>query len=156
MTVKKRFRIALLLAVPAVLVGGVAVAADAATTPAVSFTRIYFDSPGSDTRTNASLNAEYVRVRNNTGKAIQLKGWTIRDKANHVYTFKTQSLNSKASLYVHTGKGTDGKPNSPDRYQQSGNYIWNNTGDTATLKNASAKTIDTCAYTSKSDPATNC
>jgi hypothetical protein len=154
--VKKKVLIPLLVAVPLAGVGATVLSADAATTPAVSFTRIYFDSPGTDDRSNTSLNKEYVRVRNNTSKAIPLKGWTIRDRANHVFTFKSVSLGSGQSIYVHTGKGTDGKPNSPDRYWQSGNYIWNNTGDGATLKNASAKTIDTCVYTATQDPATNC
>jgi hypothetical protein len=38
-------------------------------------------------------------------------------------------------------------------YWGSGNYIWNNTGDTATLRNASGKTLDTCSWTYKSGRA---
>ena len=34
---------------------------------AIRITKIYFDSPGADTGTNKSLNAEYVQIKN-TGK----------------------------------------------------------------------------------------
>ena len=50
---------------------------------------------------------------------------------------------------IHTG---DGNNTSTDRYWGSGNYIWNNAGDTATLKDAKGKKLDTCSY---SDPGEN-
>jgi hypothetical protein len=140
----------LLLPLPAVLfIIGICPAASAnpAIIPPVSFSRIYFDSPGSDTRSNTSLNAEWVRLTNNTDKAIPLKGWTLRDAANHVYGFKAADrLGAAQSLILHTGKGTDGRPDSADRYWQSGNYVWNNTGDTATLRNSTGGMVDTCTF----------
>ncbi|HEY0530949.1 MAG TPA: lamin tail domain-containing protein [Actinoplanes sp.] len=147
---KKKFLIPLM---SAAALAGLAVAATPAeaATPSVNFSRIYVNSPGSDTRSNKSLNAEWVLLRNNTTKSIQLKGWTVRDKSAHVYTFGSFSLGSKKTVYVHTGKGTN---TSANRYWGSGNYIWNNTGDTATLKNASKSTIDTCSW--KTVTATNC
>jgi len=149
--VKKRFLIPMLAAVPVLGLGLTVTNSFAAAAPAVSFTKIQYNSPGSDLRSNASLNAEWVRLTNNTKSAIQLKGWTVRDKAGHVYTFKTSySVGAGKRVYVHTGKGTDLKPDAQHRYQNSGNYIWNNTGDTATLRNASGKTIDTCAFKPKS------
>lgn len=129
----------------------VAAAPAEAATPSVTFNRIYVNSPGSDNRSNSSLNAEWVRLKNNTSKSIQLKGWTVRDKSGHVYTFGSFSLGSKKTVYVHTGKGTN---TSTNRYWGSGNYIWNNTGDTATLKNSAKSTIDTCSW--KTVTATNC
>ena len=45
--------------------------------------KIYYDSPGSDLRSNTSLNGEYVQIRNTTGAAVNLKGWTLTDAANH-------------------------------------------------------------------------
>jgi hypothetical protein len=128
--------------------------------PPVSFSRIYFDSPGPDNRSNTSLNAEWVRLTNNTTKAIQLTGWTVRDASNHVYPFPAiDRLGAAKSVVIHTGKGTDGrgsdgKPDGTQRYWQSGNYIWNNTGDTATLKNATGGTVDICIF--KIGAVTNC
>ena len=39
-------------------------AREASSTSGVKIVRIYFDSPGSDTGSNASLNAEWVKVKN--------------------------------------------------------------------------------------------
>jgi hypothetical protein len=122
--------------------------------PVVSFSRIYVDSPGRDTRTNASLNAEWVRLTNNTAAGIQLRGWTVRDRANHVYTFSTYTLGARKSVYIHTGRGTNGRPDVAHRFWQSGNYIWNNTGDTAILRNAAARQVDSCTWGTTT--ATNC
>src|SRR5262245_11799441 len=58
-----------------------------AASPIVMITRVYVNSPGTDNRTNASLNAEYIVLKNTTTKAISLKGWTVRDRSNHIYTF---------------------------------------------------------------------
>jgi hypothetical protein len=58
--------------------------AEAATHP-LQFGKIYYDSPGSDTGSNASLNAEYVTIKNSSSKARSLTGYTVRDKANHLY-----------------------------------------------------------------------
>jgi len=64
--------------------------------PNVRFTKIYYNSPGPDNRTNASLNAEYVQITN--------------------------------------------------RCWGSKNYIWNNDGDTATLKTKSGTVVHNCTW----------
>ncbi|MDP9868239.1 hypothetical protein J2S55_007505 [Streptosporangium brasiliense] len=45
--------------------------------------KVYYDSPGSDLRSNASLNGEYVVIKNTTRTAIDLAGWTLRDKTGY-------------------------------------------------------------------------
>jgi hypothetical protein len=46
--------------------------------------------------------ARLRRLTNNTSKAIQLKGWTVHDKSNHVYTFASSySLGGQACLHPH-------------------------------------------------------
>jgi hypothetical protein len=142
----------LVVAATVLAVGAVQTPALAA--PVVSFSRIYVDSPGRDTRTNASLNAEWVRLTNNTSRGIQLRGWTVRDVARHVYTFSTYTLGARKSVYIHTGRGTNGRPDAGHRFWQSGNYIWNNTGDTAILRNAAGTQIDSCSW--RTTVATNC
>ncbi|MEV4347643.1 lamin tail domain-containing protein [Actinoplanes sp. NPDC049596] len=149
---KKKFFVA--AAAAASMLGfAVATPAQAAEAP-VYFSRIYYDSPGSDTRSNASLNAEWFRLTNSTKKTIQLQNFTVRDASNHVYKFGAYALLPGNSVTVHTGKGTAGKPAKNDRYWGSGNYIWNNTGDTATLRNPAGKTINTCKF--GKGVATNC
>jgi hypothetical protein len=130
----------------AIAVGGsLAVAAPAqAATPAVMITKVYYNSPGSDNRSNTSLNAEYVRLTNKRSSTINLKYWTLRDKSSHVYKFASNFyLKPGYSVYIHTGKGTN---TSTHRYWGSGNYIWNNTGDAAYLRNSAGTGIDSCSW----------
>ncbi|MEQ7007208.1 lamin tail domain-containing protein [Actinopolymorpha sp. B17G11] len=117
-----------------------------AATPAVQITKVYYNSPGTDTRSNKSLNAEYVRLTNRRTSAIKLKGWTLRDKANHVYTFATYTLGAGKSVYIHTGKGTN---TTSHRYWGQGDYVWNNTGDTAYLRTPARTLVDSCSWGSK-------
>ncbi|GIJ30290.1 hypothetical protein Vqi01_54520 [Micromonospora qiuiae] len=135
--------------------GALVVAAPAqAATPAIEITKVYYDSPGVDNRSNASLNAEYVKLTNRRARTINLKNWTLRDKANHVYKFTGNVKLAKGkSLVIRTGKGTN---TASTRYWGSGNYVWNNTGDTAYLRNASGKLIDKCAWTKKGKGYTTC
>lgn len=116
-------------------------------------TAIYFDSPGSDTGTNSSLNAEWVRIKNTTSTRKTLTGWTLRDTASHVFTFPTFALAAGAAVEVHTGSGVNSAGN---LYWHEGDYIWNNSGDTATLRNAAGTVVDRCSYTSSDDPKASC
>ncbi|MFC1439057.1 lamin tail domain-containing protein [Streptacidiphilus sp. N1-10] len=119
----------------------------------VHLTKIYYNSPGSDTRSNASLDAEYVVITNTTGAAVNLKGWVLVDASNHKYTFTSFSLAKGKSVTIHTGHGTNTATN---RYWGSGNYIWNNDKDKATLKRASGAVQDTCAYNNAKAAWVNC
>lgn len=105
--------------------------------------KIYFDSPGSDTGSNSSLNAEYVELKNTGSSSVRLSGWTIRDRADHVYRFGTFTLRAGKRVKVHTGSG---QKDSDDVFWGSGWYIWNNNGDKAWLKNSGGSTVDTCEY----------
>ena len=76
--------------------------------------------------------------------------------ASSVQLYKTQydspgtdnrsgtSLNAEYTALRNSGT------TSHDLYWGSGAYIWNNTGDTATLRTASGSTRDTCTYVPKS------
>jgi hypothetical protein len=127
-------------------------------TPAVGsvkFSKILFDSPGTDNGSNTSINGEYFRLTNTTRSTINLNGWTVRDAAGHVYTFTTHVLGAGRTVYVHTGRGTNGKPDSAHRYWGKTGYIWNNGGDSAYLRYGT-KTIDSCSYRASSLGYTNC
>jgi Lamin Tail Domain len=109
----------------------------------IRITKIYFDSPGSDTGSNSSLNAEWIRLKNTGSTKKALTGWTVRDTSGHVYTFGTFKLGAGKSVTIHSGKGSN---TSSDRYWRSDGYIWNNDGDRAKLKNKAGNVIDTCSY----------
>jgi hypothetical protein len=137
----------------ALLAGGIvyaAMPADAATAD-VQFSRINYDSPGKDTRSNASLVAEYVRLTNRSPFAVNISRWTLVDKSGHKFTFPNHTLAAHKTVYVHTGRGTNGrnpagKPDAPHLYWNSGNYVWNNDGDTATIRSGSGRVYDTCSW----------
>jgi hypothetical protein len=110
----------------------------------VLISTIYYDSPGKDTGSNTSLNAEYVTLKNTGRTTVNLTGWTLHDAKNHLYPFKGKvSLRAGASVTIHTGKGKD---TSAHRYWGRDWYVWNNTGDTASLHNAADKQVDFCAW----------
>ncbi|MCW6005497.1 lamin tail domain-containing protein [Micromonospora sp. CPCC 205371] len=139
--------------VAAVLFGAtvafVGAAPASAATPPLRFHGAQYDSPGSDTGSNTSLNAEWISLINTGASAVNLKGWTIRDKAGHVYTFTSDyTIPAKnGRLWVHTGKGTN---NAQNRYWWRSWYVWNNTGDTAYLRKPSGAQVDTCTWGNKS------
>ncbi|MCE1179539.1 MAG: lamin tail domain-containing protein [Micrococcales bacterium] len=123
----------------------VAMAAPAHAAPVVKVTRIHYDSYGSakDNYTNASLNDEYVVIKNMTGTARMLTGWTLRDKTGFTYRFPTYRLAAYASVTVRTGKGSATQAN---RYYNKSSYVWNNNTDTAYLRNSAGTLIHSCSY----------
>lgn len=131
----------------------VATAAPAEATPILKIVKVYYDSPGSDTRTNTSINGEYVVIKNMTTTARSLTGWTVRDTSAHIYKFGTFSLGAGKTVVLRTGKGTN---SSTTRYWGQTNYVWNNDKDTAYLRNSGGTAIHYCAYNSTAYDYKNC
>jgi hypothetical protein len=141
------------VALPA-LVGAMALAGTVFSTPAqaaggVTIYRVWFDSPGTDNRSNASLNAEWVQIKNTSSATISLKNWVLKDASNHKYVFLDVKIGAGSTKKIRTGTGTDTAAN---KYQNRGAYVWNNTSDTATLTKASGTTADSCSWTTR-DPS---
>ncbi len=152
MTVRPRIR----SVVAAVVLTGAAVLTTAGTADAASpvrISKIYYNSPGADDRSNTSLNAEYVVLRNTTTRSQTVTGWTLRDAAGHVYTFPTTSIAAGATVTVHTGKGTN---RTGHRYWQRGSYVWNNDRDTAYLRTRAGTLQSTCSYNSTAVASKTC
>ena len=87
---------------------------------------------------------------NTTGKSVTMTKWTLRDKAGHVYRFPLFVLKAHKSAEVHTGTGKNSATNLywGHKPPSSTSFVWNNSGkETATLKSASGKTIDSRGYT---------
>jgi len=99
------------------------------------------------------VNGEYVVIRNLGASAVSLTRWTVRDAANHVYTFGTFSSPGYKSVTLRSGKGTN---SATVRNWGSGWHIWNNPGDKAYLRNASGTQLDYCAWTTSSPGYKNC
>jgi hypothetical protein len=110
--------------------------------------KVYFDSPGSDTGSNSSLNAEYVVIRNGDNVSHSVSGWTVRDRAGHRYTFPDGfRLGAGKQAIIHTGDGTSYTTSaSTHLYWGREWYVWNNTGDKVILRRADGSPKDSCSY----------
>ncbi|MFF0291453.1 lamin tail domain-containing protein [Streptomyces sp. NPDC005262] len=111
--------------------------------PDVVLGDIQYDSPGRDDWSNRSLNREWVEVTNTGRRAVNLRGWTLWDRAGNLYRFDDLRLAGRATVRVHTGRGNDTRR---DVYQDSRDYIWSNYADRATLRDDHGRTVDTHSW----------
>jgi hypothetical protein len=105
--------------------------------------RIYYNSPGSDTGTNASLNAEFVSLHNACTTSRVMTSWKLKDAANHTFVFGAYTIRGGQYVRIHTGKGG---PTATDRYWGQSWYIWNNDKDTASLYDNHGNLLARCSY----------
>lgn len=104
----------------------------------VVITRIEYDpAVGTDAE------GEYVELKNTGAGAADLTDWTLRDEADTVYTFPAFTLNAQATVRVWVKSGTNDATN---LYWGRSSAVWNNGGDTATLRNAEGIDVDSCTY----------
>ena len=103
----------------------------------VGIHRIYYNSPGTDSGSNTSLNAEWIQLHNRCS----------------TYTFGSYTLGGGSYVKVRTGKGSN---TATSRYQGRSWYVWNNDKDTAYLYNASGTRLDSCSYNNPSASSVYC
>ena len=94
-----------------------------------------------------NLNDEYVTFKNTCSQPIDMTGWTVKDEANHIYTFPDFNLAGSATVTLYTGAGIDTKA---ELYWNSSglqcNAIWNNDGDTLYLRDISGNLVISYNY----------
>jgi hypothetical protein len=127
--------------------------AHAATVYRMQISEVWYNSPGPDRGENASLNQEWVLLHNTSGSSINLTHWTLRDKAGHIFVFGSYMIKAHSYVKIHTGRGSGTQT---DRYWNRSWYIWNNTDDTAILRNQNGTTIDQCKYAGTSQGYVYC
>ncbi len=92
--------------------------------------RVHADADGDD---RENLNDEYLVFENTGSSTLDLSGWTITDEAGHTYTVPDgTTLAPGDTITLHTGSGSD---TAADLYWGSESPIWNNAGDTVTVRN---------------------
>jgi hypothetical protein len=111
----------------------------------VQFSLVQYNSPGRDTTSNKSLNGEYWRITNKTRATINLKFWTVKDRAGNTYRFPSYTLAAGRYVLIATGKGTNNRP-SFWRYWGRKGHVLNNTGDALYLRSSTGKLIDSCSW----------
>ncbi len=107
------------------------------TPAAVQIAFIEYDPPGD------AVAGEYLLLRNPGGSATELTGWTLNDATNTTYTFPVFTLAAGAEVRLWVRVGVDDAEN---LYWGRAQAVWNNTGDTATLRDASGALVDLYTY----------
>lgn len=94
----------------------------------LALARVHADAAGPD---GENLNDEYLVFENVGSESLELTGWTVRDAAEHEYVVPAVTLAPGEQVTLHTGSGTDG---GGDLYWGAARPIWNNAGDTVTVR----------------------
>jgi micrococcal nuclease len=121
-------------------------AARAAATPTpepterIMVTNLHANAAGRD---GENLNDEYVTIVN-LGPDLEIGGWSLSDEADHRYAFADFTWATGVELRLHTGSGTDGDG---VFYWGASSPIWNNTGDTLRLEDATGTQVLVYSYT---------
>jgi micrococcal nuclease len=114
---------------------------DVGSNRSLSVTQIHADASSND---NENLNDEYVVFENTGSETVDLSGWTVSDEVGHTYTFPSgQSLASGETVTLHSGSGTD---TTTDIYWDASGAIWNNGGDTVSVRDEGGTLITSKSY----------
>jgi hypothetical protein len=103
----------------------------------VEIIEVFFDGSGSQEPD------EYVAILNVDNFSIQLQGWTLRDNAALVYTFPSFEIHPFQACRVYTNED---HPGWCGFSYDSATPIWNDNGDTATLRDGNGTLIDRYTY----------
>lgn len=108
---------------------------------ALKIMHIQADAPGSD---NENPNGEWIEIANQGSQPVQMLGFTLKDEANHIYTFGKFNIAPGASFRLYSGQGQD---NAGELYWGfSGESVWNNDSDAAFLRDAQGALVDSFEY----------
>ncbi|WP_277542782.1 lamin tail domain-containing protein [Haloarcula laminariae] len=94
----------------------------------LALVEVHEDAAGND---NENLNGEYLVFANRGDGDLNLTGWTVTDAAGRAYSFRNYSLAPGERVTLYTGSGTD---NRTARYWGASGAVWNNDGDTVTVR----------------------
>ena len=92
----------------------------------------------------ADVNGETVTIRNDGLATVDLTHWALTDVSGiNVLVFPSLFLPPGGMVVIHSGQGS---PTATDLYFGKKKGIWKDTGDTATLRDASGAVISTYRY----------
>ncbi|HEX9921789.1 MAG TPA: lamin tail domain-containing protein, partial [Anaerolineae bacterium] len=99
------------------------------------------DAPGDD---RENPNGEWIEIANQGNVSVQMQGYTLKDEANHIYTFGDFRVAAGASFRLYSGQGQN---SSTELYWGLvGESVWNNGSDAAFLRDVQGALVDTLAY----------
>ncbi len=89
------------------------------------------------------LDTEYVEIKNEGDKSVDMTDWILRDENQNVFTFPDFTLSKGAKVKVWTKAGTD---NSSNLYWGKTEPVWNNKSDCAYLRDDNNNLVDATCY----------
>ena len=108
---------------------------------ALKITHIEANAPGSD---NENPNGEWIEIANQGNEPVQMQGYTLKDEANHIYTFGDFAVQPGRAFRLHSGQGRDTLTEL--YWGLVGESVWNNDSDAAFLRDVQGNLVDTFAY----------
>ncbi len=103
---------------------------------ALELVTIHADAEGDESE---NLNDEYVVFENTGTESVDLSGWELADAADHTYTFPEETVLAPGEqITIYTGSGTDTEA---ELYWGQSTPVWNNAGDTVTLRDDSGAVV---------------
>ena len=103
---------------------------------------VHADAEGDD---RENLTDEYLTFENAGEETLDLSGWTVTDEAGKRYTFPDgTTLAPGERVTLHTGSGED---TDTDLYWGASGPVWNNDGDTVTVRAADGTVVLEESYT---------
>jgi micrococcal nuclease len=107
----------------------------------IAVATIHADADGND---HENLNDEYIIFENTGEDAINLGRWTVADAVGATYQVPTGfTLKSGDTVTLYTGSGNN---SDTELYWGAERAVWNNGGDTITLKDGSGTVVLQCEY----------
>jgi micrococcal nuclease len=99
------------------------------------------DAPGDD---RENPNGEWIEIANQGDQPVQMQGYSLKDEANHIYTFGDFIVAPGAKFRLYSGQGQNSSTGL--YWGLVGESVWNNGSDAAFLRDAQGALIDTFAY----------
>jgi len=99
------------------------------------------DAPGDD---RENPNGEWIEIANQGDASVQMQGYTLKDEANHIYTFGNFTVAAGASFRLFSGQGQNSS--TALYWGLVGESVWNNGSDAAFLRDVQGALVDTFAY----------
>jgi len=103
----------------------------------IAIQSIFYDGTGS------TEPDEYVVIENVDDHAVNVQSWTLRDNADHVFTFPAFIMQAGQVCRVYTNQ--DHPEWCGFNYRSAGG-IWNNSGDCAYLRDAAGQDVSSMCY----------
>ena len=100
-------------------------------------------NPDADGKDTENINGEFVIIKNNGKKDLNIGGWTVKDSSTSIYEFYGYILRQQSSLTLYSGKGIDGDGR---LYWGSDVPVWNNKHDSFYLRDKDGLLVKYISY----------